>query len=93
VTHIVASKIRALHDVRFNRQVGAMLVKRVGNTLVLDHKDPGLVIARWDVVWVPLPPEIKIVCEGRYIQPFTRFWITVESFDPYHLVCDRPEPQ
>ncbi len=93
MTHIVGVKERVLHDVRFNKPVGAMRVKRSGNTLLLDHDRPGLVIAKWDVIWVPLPESVKIVCEGRFVQAFNRFWITVESFDPYHLVCDRTEPR
>lgn len=93
MTHVLGARAQRLHDISFHKPVGAVIVRRDGNRLCIAPGATTLAIARWDTKWVALPEDIGIWgLEGR-IKPAACFWITVESFDPYHLVCDRPEPR
>lgn len=57
-----------------------------------DEKDHGVVICQMDVMFVPLPERVKVIGpDGKAIKPRCKhFWVSVETFDPYHLVTDAP---
>lgn len=53
------------------------------------HVDP-IVLLKADALVFPLPEEIRIVAstDGEVIRPKGKFWVTIETFDPAHLVTD-----
>jgi hypothetical protein len=63
---------------------------RVAGTQVAIMED-SLVVAHRDALFVPLPERIKVVGpDGKVVTPSrdSRFWVTVETIDPYHLVIE-----
>lgn len=43
-------------------------------------------------VW-PLPDRVKVFNpEGEEIKPEHKFWVTTETFNPYHIVLDTDQP-
>lgn len=64
-----------------------------GSVLLLDPGDEGgICILREDAVVVELPQRLPVLYERKRIRPSkgAKFVITVESFDPYHLVAEVP---
>lgn len=56
-------------------------IKRDGETL------PNIRVAKSDTQWASLPPEIQVVsADGEQVNPSPgrKFYITVETFNPYH---------
>lgn len=71
--------LRAAVMVEFH-QVG-----RKGRRLVVD---PPLRFAR-DAEFARLPPDVEVVdSEGNPLEPTWGFWVSTETFNPYHLVTD-----
>lgn len=49
----------------------------------------GVEIAQWDTQWVEVPPGTVIQTpDGDTIEPSGTFYVSVETFDPYHAVMD-----
>lgn len=39
--------------------------------------------------FAPLPPDVTVLdSEGNRLEPTWGFWVSLETFDPYHLVTD-----
>jgi hypothetical protein len=71
----------------------AVRVKVDGTRLVMTAVD-AIVVAKRDALFVPLPERIRVIGpDGKAIKPSrgARFWITVETLDPYHLVTESAE--
>lgn len=76
------------------RRVGvhAMVERRV--RLRTAGHGSGLSVLHADTRIAPLPDRLKVVGEdGEEIKPTrgSRFWITTETIDPMHVVCELPE--
>lgn len=55
---------------------------------------PGISVAKLGVQWVTLPERVKVLStEGEEVRPSKdrRFYVTVETFDPFHLVTEAGE--
>ncbi len=51
--------------------------------------DRGVSVFRADALVVPLPESVGVVLEdGDVLRPSRTFWVTTETFDPYHLLTD-----
>lgn len=57
-----------------------------------DAESP-LIILKHDVQVAPLPDRVKVFdpIENKQIKPSGRFFVSTETFDPYHVVCDMPK--
>lgn len=90
-----------MHFLRENERYGsselgrpwaAVRVKLDGARLhIVDDGEGALVIAKMDAIFAPLPERIVVVGpDGKIVKPSkrSRFWVTLESIDPYHLVTD-----
>jgi hypothetical protein len=48
-----------------------------------------LILKARDVALVPLPEDVIVVSEdGEVLKPSWGFWVSVETFDPYHVLTD-----
>ena len=80
------------HGRRLEKPLLTVKVERFGYTkasltLATTAEPPSL--ARGDAVFVPLPKEIKVISQdGEPITPTWKFWISTETFDPFHLLID-----
>jgi hypothetical protein len=88
--HFLEAAVRRgeLRHLLLNQRHAAVLVhvRAKEKVLVLD---PGLHIAKGDVQWLVLPEEWRIVSpDGDVIRPSGTFLVTVETFDPCHMVAD-----
>lgn len=55
--------------------------------------DGGIYIPETDrsVSFAPLPKRVKILSEDGEIRSAGRFWVSLDTFDPFHLVMDLSE--
>lgn len=52
---------------------------------------PGVSVLKVDVMLIPLPENVRVVDgDGNAVVASHRFWVTTESFDPFHLLLDAP---
>ena len=60
-----------------------------GARLVIDD-EYGIVVARADALFYPLPDHCKVFRDGKEIKPSKgkRFWVSTETFDPYHMILE-----
>jgi hypothetical protein len=70
--------------VRFSR-----LASRRTLTVCSDEDDPCLCVMRADASVVRLPADVAVVePDGTPIKPSRTFMVTLETFNPYHLLSD-----
>jgi hypothetical protein len=51
--------------------------------------EPGIVGIDSNAMLVPLPKDVVVESdEGEVVQPTWGFWVSIETFDPYHLLLD-----
>jgi hypothetical protein len=83
--HIKSGRLRAR---RLGRPYAAIMVERKGNTLRIIPDQ--LHILKHDIYVVELPEDITVLppLGNEPVQSSSRFWITTETFDPYHAVLD-----
>lgn len=80
-------------DCELGKPWAAVRVRVNGTQLVMTTDESGhaIVICKQDTLFVPLPERIQVVGpDGKVVKPSkgSRFWVTVESFDPFHLVTE-----
>ncbi len=54
----------------------------------------GISVGKADSQWVKLPERVKVVGpDGKQVKPSKGkcFWVTVETFDPFHMVTEGDE--
>ena len=64
-------------------------IGRTGRRLIIEE----IQICKADTEFQPLPLDVEVVSEeGERVLPSRskHFWVSTESFDPYHLVTDAP---
>ena len=72
-------RLRAAVTVRFERRGGQRTL----------NVEPGIKMLTHDALIVPLPKNVLVLDEdGKAIQPVGTFYVTLESFDPFHLLAD-----
>lgn len=67
------------------------VVADAGGHLTL--KPGGVFIAKADSLWMPLPSRLEVrAADGRAVAPSPgrRFYLSAETFDPYHAVLEAP---
>lgn len=77
------------------RPRAAVKVRVEKDTLVIcepeDDEHPNIIVAKLDTQWSELPERVK-VCgpDGKVIKPSKgkKFYVTVETFDPFHAVME-----
>lgn len=87
MTHILKDK-EVWGLVKITRPWVAVCVQKVkANEVVVAG---GIDIVKAGATLAPLPDRIKVVSsEGDVLRPERgRFYITTETIDPYHLICD-----
>ncbi len=53
----------------------------------------GIVVAKVGLALAPLPASVRVVGPAdEPVEPSTRFWVTLDTFDPFHLVLDVEDP-
>ncbi len=73
-------KPRACVVVCVERQRGPCTLRVVGD---------GLSILKPDALITPLPEDVVVLhADGKACKPSGRFYVSVESFDPHHLLTD-----
>lgn len=73
------------HCYRAERRVAMVTAELVANKRL--QVQDGFAIAKADVEWYPLPPDIEVVTpDGSPIKPSRgrSFFVTVETFNPFH---------
>lgn len=67
--------------------------KRDGeDVLVITSEDP-IRIVKMGTSITALPGRVKIISqEGEAVRASHKFWVTLETFNPYHLVFDHLDP-
>jgi hypothetical protein len=80
-------------DCELGKPYAAVRVRVQGTHLVMTPGDEGhcIVICKMDTLFVPLPERISVVGpDGQAVKPSkgSRFWVTVETIDPFHLVTE-----
>jgi len=91
--HILGARARELYERAVGKRHAAVYVRVVArDTLQLDcpenQKFP-IVVLKADALIVPLPEKIRVLDpDGKILKPSRRFYITTESFDPWHLLTD-----
>jgi hypothetical protein len=54
-------------------------------------QEGGICILTPDALFVPLPERIKVIdLDGKPIKSTWKFFVTIESFNPFHVVIDAP---
>lgn len=86
--HFAASKdmwaVRAVQ-----RPWGAVEVQVLKGGKTLQVKTGSICVIKADALIIPLPKGIRVVSdEGEAIEPTWGFWVTTETFDPWHLLID-----
>jgi hypothetical protein len=80
---------RAQRAAALGRPYAAVMVGVEDRGRVLRVVTGEIVIARADALVVDLPPDVRVIDpDGGPIRQSGRFLVTVETFDPYHLVLD-----
>lgn len=80
-------------DCELGKNWAAVRVRVAGTRLVMTPGDDGhaIVVCKRDTLFVPLPDRIQVVGpDSKVVKPSkgSRFWVTVETFDPFHLVTE-----
>jgi hypothetical protein len=89
VTHPLQQKIKDGHPTRrLGRPFAAVMVERDGQTLRIIPEQ--FKILKPDTQIAELPDDIAVMAPvgKQAVPPERRFWITVQTFDPYHAVLD-----
>ncbi len=77
------------HGDRLDRRYAGMQVRFEENKLWI--QEGGICILKPDALFVPLPDRIKVVdLDGKAIKASWKFFVTVETFNPHHVVIDAP---
>ena len=86
--HFVASKnMFAARSVQ--RPWAAVSVEVLKGGKILQVKTGSICVIKSDAMIVPLPKTIRVVSdEGEESTPTWGFWVTTETFDPWHLLLD-----
>ena len=82
------AKIRAYFDQHpIGKPWACVTVRAEGKRLVVVPGSIG--VLKSDALVMPLPLEIEVCEEGGWrIRPERKFYITTETFDPYHALTD-----
>jgi len=87
MTHPV--RPRDLHRTQYTQKPWACVkVRREKNDLIIQD---GVSVLKVGALLVPVPSYLRVVSdEGELITPSKgkQFWISTESFDPFHLVTE-----
>lgn len=83
---LFAGKIQPL-----SKDFPAVQVERINHMNLLRIMDDGLCMVDKDTLITELPHNYKIVdMEDREVKPTGKFFICVDSIDPYYFVVDLP---
>ena len=72
----------------------AMVAVQLVDKEVLQIQEGGIGVARGDTKWAQLPARMKVVdLDGKAIKPSKGrfFWVTTETFNPFHGLCEAGE--
>ena len=83
---------KAAHDAgrAIGRHFACVTVKVIGKKIV--QVEPSSIgILKYDTLVTPLPADVRVVGpDGKEIKAAHRFYITTETFDPFHALTDLP---
>ena len=84
---------RHVTSIAIGRQRAAVMV-RVRSRRELVVQAESIVVLKRDALISRVPSTMTVVAEDDQpiaASPGSAFWITTETFDPYHVVCELPE--
>lgn len=74
--------------IKLNGPTFGVQVKRGGRKVLVVCQ--GIEKTKDDALWFLLPEDIKVLDDdGNVVRPSGKFYITVETIDPYHLLADK----
>ena len=92
MTHPLASMIfgnmASLYPIQIGKPYACVTVEAKGKDFFIIPSN--ISIAKLETLFVPLPNKFRVLSPdgSGVVRPTHRFWITTETFNPFHLIID-----